>query len=356
MARVRVGVLGCGNVGEDHYAPDLAASPYVDLVAVCDVDPARAKRVAERHDIPYWFTDVDTMLSGADFELLINLTPMRLHASLNLKGLQAGRHVLCEKPLATTLADADTLMEEAVRRNLHLFGAPNVVLSPTFRAAAEAITAGEIGKICAAHGRYGHGGPHEPWYYKPGGGSLFDLGVYNVMTITGLLGPARGVVALSGIAVPRRTLHGEEFTVEAEDHTVLLLDFGEGVFAAIQTGFVYPLYDDRATIEICGTGGALNWLGYDWEPRGIDVRTVESTEWQTRAADQHNYIWENGGSYIARCLATGEQPLMTAEHAYHTLEVMLGALESARSGRRVELRSAFPWPIISAEHKEAIGE
>ena len=75
--------------------------------------------------------------------------------------------------------------------------APNTVLSPTFRAAAEVVGSGEIGKVCAARGRYGSNGPHEPWFYEAGGGSLFDLGVYNVVTLTGLLGPARGVVRVA---------------------------------------------------------------------------------------------------------------------------------------------------------------
>jgi len=343
MTRTRVGVVGCGSVS-NAYLPDLAASPHVELVAVCDADEGRARLAAQQHGVAAWYGDLDAMLAGPEFELLINLTPMRLHAPINLKGLRAGRHVLCEKPIATTLADADDLLDEAARRGVGLYGAPNAVISPTFQEAARVVRAGEIGKVCAVHGRYGHGGPHEPWFYQAGGGSLFDLGVYNVVTITGLLGPARGVVALSGIAVPRRTLHGQEFAVEAEDNTMLLLDFGDGVFASIQTGFVYPVHDDRTTIELCGTQGAAQWLGFDWAPRGIEVRVAGSPTWETRATDQEGYTWQCGGSYVARCLAAGTEPLLTAQHAYHTLEVMLGALRSASTGQRVSLASTFPLP------------
>jgi predicted dehydrogenase len=344
--KTRVGVVGCGDVSEK-YLPDLAACPFVELVAVCDVAEPRARWAAERFAVPAWYLDVDEMLARTDFELLINLTPMRLHALFSLKALRAGRHVLSEKPIAITLPEADQLMEEAARRSLKLFGAPNSVLSPAFRAAALAIGAGEIGKVCAAHARYGYKGPNVPWFYQAGGGSLFDLGVYNVMTLTGLLGPARSVVAFSGVAVPRRVIQGQEIAVEADDNTMLLLDFGGAVYAAIQTGFVYPVYDERVTIELCGTAGAIQWLGFDWAPAGIEVRTAGATSWQPRATDQQGYTWQCGGSYLARCLATGEQPLMTPEHAYHTLEIMLGALESARTGRRVDLRSTFPWPVVT---------
>ena len=99
------------------------------------------------------------------------------------------------------------------------------------------------------------------------------------------------------------------------------------------------VYDERSTIELLGTKGAINWLGYDWAPEGIEVRTNSDPDWQTRGVDQQGYTWQCGGSYVARCLAEGTPSLMTAEHAYHTLEIMLGALESARTGRRVEFRS-----------------
>src|SRR5579862_1835394 len=155
MTRTRVGVVGCGSVSTK-YLPDLAASPFAEVVAVCDNDETRVRQTAERYAVPAWYTDLDSMLVGSDFALLINLTPMRLHAPFNLQALRAGRHVLCEKPIATTLAEADQLMEESARRGVRLFGAPNAVISPTFRAAAEAIGAGEIGKVCAARGRYGH--------------------------------------------------------------------------------------------------------------------------------------------------------------------------------------------------------
>ncbi len=354
MPSVRVGVIGCGDVSEKSYLPDLAASPYVELVAVCDIAEERARRVAEHHGVPAWYTDTAAMLKGSEFELAINLTPMPLHGPLNRLALEAGRHVLCEKPFALTLPEADDLINAAARRNLGLWGAPNAVISPTFRAAAEAVLSGEIGLVYSARARYGHPGPHEPWFYKAGGGSLFDLGVYNVVTLTGLLGPAKAVVALAGVAIARRTLRGEEFGVEADDNVALLLDFGGASYAVIQTGYVYPMYsghrgvhDDRVTIELVGTRGAINWLGYDWAPKGIEVRTVDSETWDTRAADQQGYTWQCGGSYLARCLATGEKPLMTVEHAYHTLEVMLAALESGRTGRRVEVRSTFPWPVGS---------
>jgi predicted dehydrogenase len=116
----------------------------------------------------------------------------------------------------------------------------------------------------------------------------------------------------------------------------------------VQTGFVYGAFSDRHTVEVIGTGGAANLLGYDWAPRGVEVRVAGSPDWQKRCLDSNGYSWETGASYIARCLAIGEAPLMTGEHALHVLEVMVGALQSAASGRRVDVSTTFPWPIVGA--------
>lgn len=347
MARIRVAVAGCGRVSEP-YLQDLRQSPHVELVSVCDVAPERAAQRAEQFEVPHHFAGFDWMLAGPAFDLLINLTAMPHHFPLNLQALQAGRHVLCEKPIATALADGRRLLEEAATHGVQLFGAPNVVTSPAFRCMAVVLASGEIGRVHAAHGRYGHAGPSwGPWFYRKGGGSLFDLGVYHVTTLTGLLGPVRGVVALSGIAIPERTVEGEGVRVEADDNTMLLMDHGDAVFSSVQTGFVYRAHRTDRTLELIGTQGCVNLLGHDWAPEGVEVWSERGREWETHRQDQHGYGWQRGGSYVAECLATGRPSLMTGEHAFHVLEVMLAALRSAATGRRVEVESRFPWPIFS---------
>jgi predicted dehydrogenase len=155
-------------------------------------------------------------------------------------------------------------------------------------------------------------------------------------------------MALSGIAQPTRALgDGRRVRARVEDNTVLLLDFGQARFGVVQTGFTFQRTEDRATIEIIGTEGTINFLGWDWAPRGIEVYANKTGKWETRATDQRGYHWRNGASDLARCLATGERPAQSAAHAYHVLEAMLGAVRSARTGRQIHLRSQFPYPLYS---------
>jgi len=340
---IRVALIGCGSVSAKYLA-NLKASPFVELVAVADAVPLRAAARAKEYGIPHAFPSLEAMLSGVSFDLLINTTGMPAHFALNKRALEAGKHVFCEKPFAGTVEEGQELLDWAEKKGVRIWGAPNVVLSPQFRFMAETLTKGTLGSVHAAHACYGHGGPSwGPWFYRKGGGSLFDLGVYNVTTLTGLLGPAKAVVALAGTAVPERLVEGERVTVEADDNTMLLMDHGNAVYSHIQTGFVYGFSPNDRTIELIGTQGAIYLLGWDWAPRGVEVHTASSRT--THCEDAEGYAWHTSGSHLAECLLTGRDSPMTGEHALHVLEVMRAALQSAETGQRVAVHTTFPPPL-----------
>ncbi|MGQ9488706.1 MAG: Gfo/Idh/MocA family protein [Armatimonadota bacterium] len=346
MSVIRVAIVGCGSVSR-HYLNDLCGSAHAQVVAVCDTVVERAKERAEQYQIPQVFGGVDEMLEACDFDMLINLTSMQQHYPINLKALQARKHVLCEKPFATTLEEARTLMEPPKQYGVNLWATPTVVTSPAFKCMADLLAQKAVGDVYVARAWYGHGGPGwGPWFYQKGGGCLFDLGVYNITTLTGLLGPAKSVTALMGTAIPYRFVEQQHVKVEADDNTIVLMDHGNSVFSCVMTGFVYSPYHDEHTIELVGTKGSINMLGWDWHPRGVEIWDSENNVWKVVCEDQKGYNWNQGGSYLARCLATGEKPLMTIEHAFHVLEVMLAAQQSAETGQRVQVYSQFPTPWL----------
>lgn len=353
MSKVRVAVAGCGSVSTK-YIPHLQNSSQVEVVAVCDNLLERAQGHAQRYGIERYFTDIDRMLTEVDFELFVNLTPMPFHAPFNRKALEAGRNVWCEKPIATTMEDANALLALAKQRGVGLYGAPNSPTSPAFQQIARLITSGELGQVHVAHGIYGWSGPTwagTAWYYKKGGGSLFDLGVYNVTTLTGLLGPVRAVTAMSGSAIAERIIEGEArpVKVESDDNTAIILDHGNTVYSVVQTGFVYGAQREDWTIQVIGTQGAATMGGYDWEPYDVTfhpgAKGTAGGKWETQPYGRSDYAWEGGATYIAECLASGTQPVVSGEHPVHVLEVMLAAFKSAETGQRVAIESSFPWPL-----------
>ncbi len=352
--KIRLAVIGCGSVS-GVYLPHLSKSPYVELVSACDIVYERAKSRAAEFNIPNHYPHIDQQLAGAPFDLLVNLTDMQEHGRLNKIALTAGKHVWSEKPMANTYKEGKALFDFAKSKNLSIWGAPAVVNSPQFAFMSKALREGKLGRVACAHAHYGHTGPGwSAFFYEKGGGSLPDLGVYNIATLTGLLGPAASVVAMTSIVTPERTVDNKgKIKVEAEDNAMLIMDHGNGVLSHVQCGFNY--FDpyghegkgqERPTIQIWGSHGNMAMAGYDWAPHGVDMATHDHEKTERFVPDPGSYVWQEGASVISKALVTGEEPLINAEHALHVLEIIEAARESSRTGKRIGLESGFKWPVV----------
>ena len=352
--KVRVGIIGCGSVSR-HYLRDLSACPFVELVSCCDRIHDRAKQAVAEYKVPNHYPNISEMLAGADFDLLVNLTDMQEHYRLNKRGLQAGKHVWSEKPIAGNYEEGAELLALAKKHGVRLWGAPTVVTSPQFAFMAKTLAAETLGRLAAAHASYGHLGPNwSPFFYENGGGSLPDLGVYNITTLTGLLGPAKEVAAIIGIVTPTRDIRGKTIKVQAEDNAMLVMDHGNSVLSHVQCGFNYftPYEHDATqqshhTISIIGRGGSMHLAGYDWAPYGVDLATEQQPKFRRLASDTGKYTWQYGASHVAECLATGKESLITPEHAVHVADIIHAANQSHRTGSRVQIKSTFKWPVIA---------
>jgi len=353
--RVRTGVIGCGSVS-GAYLPVLTTCPFVEVVSLCDIRPARARKRADEFKVAHYYPHIDQMLAGEPFDFLINLTDMQEHEHLNRQGLAAGKHVWSEKPIANSLAAGQKLLNLARENHLRLWGAPITVQSPQFAFMAKMLAGGTLGRVAAAHADYGHEGPNwSSFFYETGGGSMPDLMVYNLTSLTGLLGPARHVSAMLSIVTPEREITERgNIKVTEEDNAMVLLDHGNGVISHVQSGFNYfnPHGHDgsgeqRYTISIIGSSGYLGLVGYDWEPHGVDMATRQQPKLERHATDAKGYVWQQGAALAAECLATGKELLVTPEQALHVLEIITAARHSQKTGRRVALTSTFKWPILS---------
>ncbi len=306
--KIRVGVIGCGSVS-NRYLPHLSESPYVDLVSTCDIIYDRAVTQAKAFKIPNHYRDIDSMLAGAPFDLLVNLTDMQEHERLNWQALEKGRHVWSEKPLANSYKAGRNLLDYAKNNKLKIWGAPAVVNSPQFAFMSKTIQQGKLGTLAAAHAHYGHLGPTwSAFFYEKGGGSLPDLGVYNIASLTGLLGPAKYITAMTSIVLPERTVDNKgKIKVEAEDNTMLIMDHGNGLLSHVQCGFNYfdpygheGTGQNQHTITIWGRDGNMGLIGYDWAPFGVDLATTSHEKPETFVPDPKDYVWQQGASVIAK--------------------------------------------------------
>jgi predicted dehydrogenase len=354
IKKIKIGVIGCGSVS-GMYLPNLSKSPHVELVSCCDIKFDRAEDRAKKFNISNKYPHIDQMLAGAPFDLLINLTNMQEHGRLNKQALLAGKHVWSEKPMANTYKEGKALYDLANSRGLRIWGAPAVVQSPQFEFMAKAVRDGKIGQVAASHAHYGHLGPTwSAFFYEKGGGSLPDLGVYNIASLTGMLGPGVSVMAMTNILTKTRTVDDKgAIPVEAEDNASILIEHASGALTHIQCGFNY--FDpyghggkgqERATISLVGTKGSMHMIGYDWAPAGVDLATLDDEKGKRYVEDPGTYVWEMGAAVISEFLSTGKEPRINAEHALHVLEVIEAARKSGQTGKRVRLKSKFPWPMV----------
>ena len=352
--RIRTGVIGCGSVS-NAYLPVLTKSPFVEVVSLCDLKPERAKRQAERFQVANTYPNIEAMLQGVPFDFLVVLTDMQAHEQINRRGIEAGKHVWSEKPIANTLAVGQEFLRMAKAKGVRLWGAPITVQSPQFAFMAKQLQASALGRVAAAHAFYGHEGPSwSAFFYEKLGGSMPDLAVYNFTSLTGLLGPVKRVTAMLSIVTPERTVDDKgKIRVAEEDNAMVLMDHGQGVISHVQSGFNYfnphgheGKNENRHTIQITGSHGYMGMVGYDWEPQGVEVATMAQPKLVRHATDAQGYIWQQGAALAAECLSTGKELLVTPEQALHVLEIITAARESAATGRHVDLKSTFKWPVV----------
>ena len=353
--KLRVAVIGCGSVS-NRYLPQLLSSKMIEVVSLCDIKPERAAAQNKEYKVnAATYGHIDEMLKGVPFDMMVTLTDMQVHGELNKKALLAGKHVWSEKPMANTYAEGKALLDLARSRKLRIWGAPAVVNSPQFAYMSKMIQEGKLGRIAAAHGQYGHTGPTwSAFFYEKGGGSMPDLGVYNMATLTGLLGPARSVMAMTSIVNPERTVDDKgKIKVEAEDNAQILMEHDKGVISHVMCGFNY--FDPHGheagnqalhSIQIYGDYGNMRLIGYDWETNGVMLDTHWDKPAELVCTDKGGYEWQEGARVVGESLVNGTEPRINVEHALHVLEIIEAARKSSATGMKIKLKSKFPWPIV----------
>lgn len=366
----RIGVIGCGDVAQRAYLSRLAShDPRRHLVALADPVDGRATALAQKYGIPRAYINHKELLAS-DVDVVVNLTPIQVHASVTLDAIGAGKHVYTEKPIATTSADADSIIDAARKQGVTVAAAPAGITHHDVQQAIHWIHAGALGKICFIRARASHPGPDRmstfvtdpSWFYAPGAGPLFDMGVYPLQVITAALGPARRVSAFSGKALPQRKIRygeakGKMIDIDIDDNTHLMLDFGNGSYATLDATYCV-LSSKGPRMEIYGETGVLNlaaeiddppitFFRYDPDANIRGWLTPE-THYSGRAnppepvpaAEPFNLA--DGAEHLVQYLEGETELLLTAEHARHILDIMLSALESAKTGNAVPLTTDFP--------------
>lgn len=332
---LRTGIVGLGEIGSHHLAA-IRSSEAATLAAVCDLDPGLAERSAAG-DVPA-FSDLDGMLAGAGLDAVAVCLPHSLHVGAALAAIDAGCHVLLEKPIAVDLAGCDRIAAAADAAGVAIAVSHNQLFYGPHRRLIELIGEGRLGELRALYGRLWIGDRYRGWREDPaivGGGLLMDAGVHRIYVMGALGGPVRAVTAT--MDAPR-----------AEERFEVTLEHAGGAASVVQGSYFGPAgtFDDR--IDAVGSAGAATVAGCEAYFEGDlrdepQLRIRRDGTWSDEpVADSWDRSVERSVHDALAALAAGRPPTVGATAARATVAVIEAAYRSAESGRRVLVDEVGP--------------
>jgi len=363
MSKLRFAIVGCGVIHGTHIDAIKALSDDAELVAVCDEVEEIARRAGEKNGVTH-FTDLDAMLSGADFDVLCVCTPSGLHAEHGVRGAKAGKHVVCEKPIDVSLKAADALIAACADNNVKLEVISQHRYSSGIRALRQYLDEGRLGDLCYGESTtkwyrtqeyYDSGGWRGTWALD-GGGALMNQGVHYVDMLRWIMGPVKAVSATMGTRAHER--------IEVEDIVSANIEFENGaVGTLLASTAMYPGF--KQSLEVYGTNGTvvvensrLKFAQFadnagERTPGGVKnapppevkdfVRQGEAQGEGGQAQGASDPRAISVGGHVAHftdlieAIRTGRETFMNGTEARSALELIVAVYESARTGKRVEL-------------------
>lgn len=363
----QLGLIGCGDVAFRTYIPGiLNESARSSVVATFDPVLERAENAAAVFPGATAYREFEPFLNHAGLEGVFNLTPAPLHAEVTGKAFDHGLHVFSEKPIAASVAEGKALAKRAKDEGLVYLCAPATMATDRFQWIKRLIDSGRMGTPTVAIGQMANLGPAN-WrqytgdpsvFYKKGVGPILDIGVYVLHGITGLFGPAKRVQSFAGIAIPERTvliprLQGEKITVETPDVSMIQLDFGNNSYAQILSSFAVPGSQAPAMEVHCSDASLTIWP-QDWYDAAGPIDYIQRdptpagiSGWQKRVSPPSpvghagEHLIGSGPRHFVSVMCGEQEPILTAEHAIHILDIILSSAESATSGKAIALNTSF---------------
>ena len=294
-----------------------------------------------------FYESLDSLLTDKKIDAVVNLTSPKAHEQITAACLDAGKHVLSEKPLALSAERAGELIRLAGAKKITLACAPFILLGGNQQKVKKLLAGGRIGRPVSVaaemfHGRVETWHPNPEQFYTEGAGPVLDVGPYPVSLMIDWFGPVESVQGMFDIAIPEREdLSGRKFKVTVFDQGVALLRFTSGVigriaFSNANSNTVYH------GLEIQGTEGSISLASLTAARGELRISNKDSAAWDHVEGEPGPYQasgvdWSDGIAELARSVAQGREPANSAQLAFHTLEVLLAVNEAARTGGTLRL-------------------
>lgn len=341
MSKLKIAVIGCGSIARHRHLPEYAANVNVEIAAVCDIVEARAIEFAEKYNARA-FTSYEELLAIEEIDAISVCTPNYLHAPISIAALNAGKHVLCEKPMATKKEEALSMILAAKKNDKKLMIGHNQRFVSSHVKARKLIENGDVGKIYSFRTAFGHPGPEkwsadrkESWFFKKEQafiGAMGDLGVHKTDLIRYLLGEE--IVEVGAFVET-----SAKTNTDVDDNAVCILKTESGIVGTLAVSWSYVSKEDNSTI-IYGENAILRLeedpnfsliVQYiNGETVKYELGNIQSNE---EAGQKSSHVIEN----FVNSILLNIDPPITGEEGMKSLNVILAALESDKTRQIVKV-------------------
>jgi predicted dehydrogenase len=362
-----IGISGAGNIAAAYLKLGRLFKD-IEMRAIADIVPEAAAGRAKEFDV--YARSIDQLLASDDIDIIVNLTIPDAHYAVSCAILDAGKHVYSEKPLCLSLEQGNDLKARAKKADRQVGCAPDTVLGGAHQWARKLIGDNKVGKI--THGTchvlskgMEHWHPNPDFFFLPGAGPVLDIGPYYIANLINLIGPAKRVGAMTGMAKTERTITsapraGEKIPVKTPTTIHALIEFASG--AIITLGASWDVFDHgHSPMELYGTNGTIfvpdpNFFGGEVSVSDTDGKREVVAPWDHPLAVP-NQPGENGGPRLAnyrcagladmvRAISEGREPRCSLATTLHGVDIMTSILKSGESGKFIDLATTCAQPAM----------
>lgn len=342
---IGIGIIGCGKISQIRHIPEYLDNPEARIVACCDNNQERAAEIAARLGAKA-YSSVDELLSDPEVSAVSVCVANNAHCEVTVKALKAGKDVLCEKPMATTIEDCELMVRTARECGRKLMIGQNQRLAEAHAKARELIASGTIGKVLSFRTSFGHSGP-ESWSVDPGRNTWFfdrkvavmgvmaDLGIHKTDLIQYILGQ-RIVATSARLVTIDKTGPGGEL-IGVDDNAICVYEMNGGAIGTMTASWTYYGAEDNSTV-IYGTEGNMTIYDIDRAPivirkKGGEVIEVQSGQIQTNDNQTKSGIID---AFID-CLVEDREPTISGQDVLAAMRAVFASIRSSEEGIRVEI-------------------
>lgn len=334
---LKIAVIGCGSIAKHRHLPEYAANKHVEITAVCDIVGERAEEAAAKYQAKA-YTDYKELLKQGDIDAVSVCLPNYLHAPVSVDALNAGKHVLCEKPMATSAEEADQMIEAAGRNGKKLMIGHNQRFVTSHQKARELIASGAIGKVYSFRTTFGHGGPEgwsadgkDSWFFKKDEafiGAMGDLGVHKADLVRYLLQD-------EFVEVGAFVETSAKENADVDDNATLILKSEKGTIGTLAASWAYTAKEDNSTI-IYGEKATLRLEDdptYSLVVQYTNGETVKYELGAIQSNDEGGQTTTHVIDHFIDSIQNDTTPLIDGEEGKKSLAIILAALESVETKR-----------------------